>query len=74
MQGAFKAAFDIGPRSITIDTKLNDFPAWDPLGHIALGSSLEPAFGLSFDVDVVMEKENVRPIIRIIEVRLEKKS
>ena len=67
-------AFDIDPRSITIDTTLNDLPAWDSMGHIALVSSLEPALGLSFDVDEVMEKENVRQIIRIIEARLEKKS
>lgn len=74
MQGAFKAAFDIDPRSITIDTTQNDFPAWDSMGHVALVSSLEQAFGLSFDVDEVMEKENVRQIIRIIEARLVKKS
>ena len=53
---------------------LNEFPAGDSMGHVALVSSLEPAFGLSFDVDEVMEKENLRQIIRIIEARSEKKS
>ena len=74
VQGAFKAAFDVEPQSITIETKPSDIPAWDSMGHIALISSLEQAFGLSFDVDEVMEMEDVRQIIRIIEDRLEKKS
>jgi acyl carrier protein len=74
VQGAFKSAFDVEPQSITIDTKPSDVPAWDSMGHIALISSLEQAFGLSFDVDEVMEMEDVRQIVRIIEDRLEKRS
>lgn len=74
VQGAFKSAFDVEPQSITIDTKPSDVPAWDSMGHIALISSLEQAFGLSFDVDEVMEMEDVRQIVRIIEDRLEKGS
>jgi acyl carrier protein len=74
VQGAFKSAFDVEPQSITIDTKPSDVPAWDSMGHIALISSLEQAFGLSFDVDEVMEMEDVRQIVRIIEDRLKKAS
>jgi acyl carrier protein len=74
VQGAFKTAFDVQPQSITIDTKPSEIPAWDSMGHIALVSSLEQAFGLSFDVDEVMEMEDVRQIVRIIEDRLKKAS
>ena len=74
IQGAFKAAFDVGPQSITIETKPSDIPAWDSMGHVALVSSLEQAFGLSFDVDDVMEMEDVRHIVRIVEARLAKNS
>lgn len=74
VQGAFKAAFDVDPQSITIETKPNDIPGWDSMGHVALVSSLEQAFGLSFDVDEVMEMEDVRQIIRIVEAHLAKKS
>jgi acyl carrier protein len=74
IQGAFKAAFDVEPRSITIETKPSDIPAWDSMGHVALVSSLEQAFGLSFDVDDVMEMEDVRHIVRIVEARLAKNS
>lgn len=74
VQGAFKAAFDVDPQSVTIETKPNDIPAWDSMGHIALVSSLEQTFGLGFDVDEVMEMEDVRRIIRIVEASLAKKS
>ena len=74
MQTAFKAAFDVEPQSVTIDTKPGDIPAWDSMGHVTLVSSLERAFGLSFDVDEVMEMENVRQIVKIVEARLAKKS
>jgi acyl carrier protein len=67
VQGAFKAAFDVQPQFITIDTKPRDIPGWDSMGHVALVSSLEHAFGLSFDVDEVMEMEDVRQIVRIVE-------
>jgi len=67
---AFKAAFNVEPQSITIDTLPADVPAWDSMGHVALASSLESIFSLSFDVDEVMEMENVREIVRIIENKL----
>jgi len=73
IQAAFKAAFDVEPQSVTIETKPGDISAWDSMGHVALVSSLERAFGLSFDVDEVMEMENVREIVRIVEGKLAKR-
>ncbi len=70
VQEAIKAAFDVDPQSVTINTTPKDIPAWDSMGHIVLVSSLERAFGLSFDVDEVMEMENVRQIVRIVETKL----
>ena len=74
VQAAFKAAFDVEPEFITIETKPADIPAWDSMGHVALVSSLERSFGLSFDVDEVMEMEDVRQIVRIVEAKLAKQS
>ena len=70
VQGAFKAAFDVEPESITIETRPADIPGWDSMGHMALVSSLERAFGLSFDVDEVMEMEDVHQIVRIVKAHL----
>jgi len=51
VQSAFNSAFDIDPHAITIDTSPDDVPNWDSMGHVTLASSLERAFGLTFDVD-----------------------
>jgi len=70
VQEAFKAALNVDPQLVTIDTTPTQIPAWDSMGHVALASSLETVFGLSFDVDEVMEMENVRQIVRIVEAKL----
>jgi acyl carrier protein len=40
------------------------------MGHVTLASSLEKEFGLTFDVDDLMEMENVKEICRIVESKL----
>jgi len=72
VQAAFKSAFDIDPRTITLDTSPDNVPAWDSMGHVTLASSLESMFGLMFDVDDLMEMENVREICRVVQSKLGK--
>jgi acyl carrier protein len=73
VQEAFKAAFDIDPQSITMETTASDISAWDSVGHLSLAGSLEEIFEVSLDVDDLMEMENVREIVRIISSKLAKK-
>jgi acyl carrier protein len=70
---AFQAAFEIDPQSVSIETTASDIPGWDSVGHLSLGASLEETFGISLDVDDLMEMENVREIVRIIDAKLSKK-
>ncbi len=70
---AFKATFDIDPQLVTMETTADDIPGWDSVGHLSLGANLEQAFGISLDVDDLMEMENVREIVRIIATKLPKK-
>ena len=70
VQKAFNAAFEVAPGSVTIDTVPGDIRAWDSMGHVTLASSLEQEFGLTFDVDELMEMENVREIVRIVQAKL----
>jgi acyl carrier protein len=72
VQDAFKSAFNVDPQLITLDTSPDDVLAWDSMGHVSLASSLESEFGLSFDVDDLMEMENVRDICRVVQSRLGK--
>ena len=70
---AFKAAFDIDPQLVTMETSASDVPGWDSVGHLTLATGLEEMFGISLDVDELMEMENVREIVRIITTKLSKK-
>ena len=63
---AFKAAFDINPQLVSMETTASDISAWDSVGHLSLAGNLEEVFGISLDVDELMEMENVREIVRII--------
>jgi acyl carrier protein len=71
---AFKAVFDIEPQSLTLETSAGDIPGWDSLGHLSLTTQLEQTFGISFDVDELMEMENVREIVRIVSAKLSGKA
>ena len=70
VQTAFRSAFDVDPGTITIDTTPDDVSAWDSMGHVTLASSLEKEFGLMFDVDDLMDMENVKEICRIVRSKL----
>jgi len=71
IQQAFHEAFDVDPLSVSMDTVPDNIPGWDSVGHLALASSLERIFGLSFNVDDLMEMENVREIVRVLRSKLE---
>ena len=71
---AFSAAFDVAPASVSINTVPADIKAWDSMGHVALASSLEQEFNLTFDVDELMEMENVREIVRVVQSKLAKQA
>jgi acyl carrier protein len=70
IRGAFKSAFDIDPKTITLNTVPGDISAWDSMGHVTLASSLEQTFGMTFDVDDLMAMENVKEIYRVVQSKL----
>jgi acyl carrier protein len=73
VQEAFKVAFDVDPQSVTMETKPDDVSGWDSVGHLSLAANLEEVFGVSLDVDDLMEMESVREIVRIIGTKLSKR-
>ena len=57
-------------QAVTLETGPAAVPGWDSMGHLSLATKLEEAFGISFDVDELMEMENVRAIVRIVQGKL----
>ncbi len=70
VQAVFHDAFDIDPRAISLETSPGDVPGWDSVGHLELTSRLEQVFGLTLDVDDLMEMENVHAIVKIVQAKL----
>ena len=70
VQQAFHDAFDIDPKLVSMETAPDDIPGWDSVGHLGLASSLESTFGVGLDVDDLMEMENVREIVRILQSKV----
>ena len=72
VQEAFKAVFDVDPRSVSLETRASDIAGWNSLGHLSLTTHLEQTFGFAFDVDELMEMQSVREIVRIVSAKLPK--
>ncbi len=70
VQEAFHTAFDADPRLISLETTPDDVVGWDSVGHLELAARLESVFSVTFDVDELMEMENVREIIRVLRSKL----
>lgn len=73
VQVAFKEAFDIDPHSVSLETTPSDILGWDSVGHLSLASNLEQVFGITLDVDELIEMENTREIVRIVKTKLSQK-
>jgi acyl carrier protein len=69
-QEAFRESFGLEAQAVTLETTPVAIPGWDSMGHLTLATNLEQAFGVSFDVDELMEMEDVRAIVRIIQRKL----
>lgn len=70
IQKAFSESFGVDAQSVTLETAPAGVPGWDSMGHLTLATNLEQAFGVSFDVDELMEMETVQAIARIIQGKL----
>lgn len=66
---AFNAAFGTDRADINLESMPADIPGWDSLGHVTLVSELEKVFGTTFEVDEVMEMEDVSAILRLLTAR-----
>ncbi|MCP5055406.1 MAG: acyl carrier protein [bacterium] len=63
---AFADAFETPPEKVTLEAEPDDIEGWDSLGHVELVGKLEEVFGVSFEVDDIMEMETVAAIQRIV--------
>jgi acyl carrier protein len=66
---AFNLAFGTDRESVRPESTPEDIEGWDSLGHVRLVVELEKAFNTTFEVEEVMEMEDVAAILTIISQR-----
>ncbi len=62
----FQQVFDHDPSQFSERTTPEDVPRWDSIGHMNLVGAMEQEFGQQFDIDEIMEMENVARILQIL--------
>ena len=65
----FYQAFGTEPGQIALESTPEDIPGWDSLGHTSLIAELESLFSVTFDLDEMMEMEDVRAIVGVLTKR-----
>jgi acyl carrier protein len=70
VQLAFVAAFDIAADDVQADSTPEDIKGWDSLGHGIMVSELEEIFNISFDIDEVLDMEDVPAILSIVQSKI----
>lgn len=58
------------PDNISENTTIGDFAQWDSMGHLAILSQVEEAFGISFEPEEMMDLEDVSDIVKAVDDNL----
>lgn len=62
----FAEAFGTEPDRVSLESTPEDIPGWDSLGHTSLIAQLETLFSTTFDLDEMMEMEDVSAIASVL--------
>lgn len=66
---AFQTAFGLKPEEFSTSLGPEDVAGWDSLGHLRLVAALQEEFQVEFEVDEVMQMEDVSRIIEVLQGR-----
>ena len=61
---------EVEKTEVTENSMVGDFPAWDSVGHLTILSSVEEAFDISFEPEEMMEIEDVKDIVNMVQSKL----
>ena len=58
---------EVSTDDLSEETAIGDFPKWDSLGHMVIISELEKEFSIKFDMESIIEIEDISDIIEVVE-------
>jgi acyl carrier protein len=64
------ATCEVEKSEVTESSMVGDFPAWDSVGHLSILSNVEEAFDISFEPEEMMEIEDVKDIVNMVQSKL----
>lgn len=66
----FSIAFLVSADTITSATTPEDVARWDSLGHMNMVAALEKEFGVTFEVDEIMNMASVAEILNVLTAKI----
>ena len=64
--------FGVDRDSLTLDSSMDTIEQWDSLQHINVIVDVEQRFGIFLSPDEVMELNNVRSIVDLVRIKLQR--
>ena len=61
---------EVEKNEVSEKSMVGDFPAWDSVGHLTILSNVEEAFDISFEPEEMMEIEDVKDIVNMVQSKL----
>ena len=61
---------EVEKTEVTENSMVGDFPAWDSVGHLTILSTVEEAFEINFEPEEMMEIEDVKDIVNMVQSKL----
>lgn len=58
------------PANISETTTIGDFPQWDSVGQLTILSNVEETFEINFEPEEMMEIEDVKDIVNMVQNKL----
>lgn len=69
IQHLFSDVLNVKPEAISMESTMDNLDEWDSMKHLDLVMSIETAFGVSFEVNEIVELNTVEKIINILSVK-----
>jgi|TARA_B110000037_G_scaffold34544_1_gene42016 acyl carrier protein len=61
----FHKALNIGDYELKLDSKFEEVPEWDSLGHMRIIQELEEQLNIEFDINEIIDVDTVKKIINL---------
>ncbi len=65
IKNVFSNALNIGNYDLKLESKFEEVPEWDSLGHMRIIQELEEQLNIEFDIDEIVDVDTVEKIMEL---------